>query len=208
LTEAIGIEDISKIDFGETTKVGSDEVPVFWCCGVTGLEALKSANLDLAFTHSPGNMFITDILQDDGASSDVDISSVVVEYNSKNSGYSSLSRKTLEILNGIDSILQQDFGNRGIKHLVVPGDFAKAALALSHSSSVAMVTGFPVHDSNIPDETDGLPGNYVIVFLLNSQKAYSVRGRGEVCPVRSKGGCRSKLFCKSFEFFENCGMSI
>ena len=69
------------------------------------------------------------------------------------------------MLKGIDSILQQDLGNRGIKNLVKPGDFEKAALALSHASSVAMVTGFPVHDSSPPDETDGLPGEaFSIVF--------------------------------------------
>ena len=179
--EAIGIDTISKPDFGEVTKLKLDEIPVFWCCGVTGLEALKSANLDLAFSHSPGCMFITDVVQDNTASkigsNDMPLISAVIEYNSKASCYSSLSQITLTMLNDIYFIVQQDLGGRGIKNLVIPEDFVKSALALSHASSVAMVTGFPVHEGDPPDETDGLTGkpnteDDVIDDLLAYFKSY------------------------------------
>ncbi len=38
-----------------------DEVPVFWACGVTPQLALEQARLELAITHSPGCMFVTDL---------------------------------------------------------------------------------------------------------------------------------------------------
>ena len=36
------------------------EVPVFWACGVTPQAVLMKAKPDLAITHSPGCMFVTD----------------------------------------------------------------------------------------------------------------------------------------------------
>ena len=38
------------------------EVPVFWPCGVTPQAAIENAKPPLVVTHSPGHMFITDIL--------------------------------------------------------------------------------------------------------------------------------------------------
>ena len=60
----IGIEDLNQVDYGDTTAVDDDEVPVFWCCGVTALEAIKEAKPDLAFTHSPGCMYVSDLKQE------------------------------------------------------------------------------------------------------------------------------------------------
>ena len=61
--EIIGIENVDQPDYGEvSTKLNEDDVAVFWCCGVTGVEVLKRAQLPLAFTHAPGRMFITDKL--------------------------------------------------------------------------------------------------------------------------------------------------
>ena len=58
---AIGIKDLSKPDFGEAVTVGEDEIPVFWCCGVTPQSAVMSAKPPIAISHAPGHMFITDV---------------------------------------------------------------------------------------------------------------------------------------------------
>jgi uncharacterized protein YcsI (UPF0317 family) len=58
---AIGIGDIGCPDFGEPVTIHPGEVPVFWACGVTPQVALENARCDLAITHSPGHMFITDL---------------------------------------------------------------------------------------------------------------------------------------------------
>lgn len=60
--EEIGIEDINKVDFGESVTIKEGEVPVFWGCGVTPMKAIMNARLSLAITHSPGHMFVTDKL--------------------------------------------------------------------------------------------------------------------------------------------------
>lgn len=57
----IGIEDIDMPDFGERSLIREGEIPVFWACGVTPQEAIRSASLPFAITHSPGHMVITDI---------------------------------------------------------------------------------------------------------------------------------------------------
>jgi len=57
---AIGIADLARVDFGEPVPVSEDEVPVFWACGVTPQLALAQARPELAITHAPGHMFITD----------------------------------------------------------------------------------------------------------------------------------------------------
>ena len=38
----------------------ADEIPVFWACGVTALEAVVRAAPDLALCHAPGHMLVTD----------------------------------------------------------------------------------------------------------------------------------------------------
>ncbi|MCL2856434.1 MAG: putative hydro-lyase [Oscillospiraceae bacterium] len=58
----IGISDISKPDYGEAVEIREGEVTVFWPCGVTPQVAINNAKLPIAITHSPGHMFITDIL--------------------------------------------------------------------------------------------------------------------------------------------------
>jgi uncharacterized protein YcsI (UPF0317 family) len=62
---AIGINDLRRPDFGDAVTVRPDEVPVFWACGVTPQAVLMNAKPDLAITHSPGCMFVTDRLADD-----------------------------------------------------------------------------------------------------------------------------------------------
>lgn len=59
--QAIGIEDITRPDFGEPTDIHDGEVPVFWACGVTPQVAVQNAKPSLCITHAPGQMLITDI---------------------------------------------------------------------------------------------------------------------------------------------------
>jgi uncharacterized protein YcsI (UPF0317 family) len=60
----LGVADLGRPDYGDPAPVRPGETPVFWACGVSGLEALKSAKLPLAATHAPGHMFVTDIAED------------------------------------------------------------------------------------------------------------------------------------------------
>jgi len=64
---ALGIDDLSRPDYGDAVPVNDGEVPLFWACGVTPQAvALASASeVPLMITHSPGHMFITDRLDAD-----------------------------------------------------------------------------------------------------------------------------------------------
>jgi uncharacterized protein YcsI (UPF0317 family) len=58
---AIGIKDLNRPDFGDAVPIGSDEVPVFWACGVTPQVVARLARPPLMITHAPGHMFVTDL---------------------------------------------------------------------------------------------------------------------------------------------------
>lgn len=58
---AIGIKDIFAPDYGDKVSIQPGEVPVFWACGVTPQVAISAAAPDLAFSHSPGCMLVTDL---------------------------------------------------------------------------------------------------------------------------------------------------
>ncbi|MED5450592.1 MAG: DUF1445 domain-containing protein, partial [Chloroflexota bacterium] len=62
---AIGIDDLSKPDFGEPTIINEGEVPVFWACGVTPQSVAMSSKPPMMITHAPGHMFITDMKDED-----------------------------------------------------------------------------------------------------------------------------------------------
>jgi uncharacterized protein YcsI (UPF0317 family) len=57
---SLGIVDLARPDFGDPVTIHPGEVPVFWACGVTPQVAILEARPELAITHSPGCMFITD----------------------------------------------------------------------------------------------------------------------------------------------------
>ena len=57
---AIGIEDISKPDFGDPVDIYEGEVPMFWACGVTPQSVVMTSKPPFAITHAPGHMLITD----------------------------------------------------------------------------------------------------------------------------------------------------
>lgn len=57
---ALGINDLTKPDFGQPTEIHAGEVPVFWACGVTPQAAVMESRPPFAISHAPGHMFITD----------------------------------------------------------------------------------------------------------------------------------------------------
>ena len=76
--QRLGIKDIGNPEFGDApvnadhfmpTGNGSDDdnlVPIFWGCGVTSLEAVRSARLDgTVIGHSPGHMIVLDATDSD-----------------------------------------------------------------------------------------------------------------------------------------------
>jgi len=61
LPGTIGIKDLAKPDYGDTVPVESDELPVFWACGVTPQAVIAEVRPDFCVTHAPGCMLITDL---------------------------------------------------------------------------------------------------------------------------------------------------
>jgi len=61
LPELIGIRDISRPDYGDAVEVKPDELPVFWACGVTPQAVIATIAPDIAITHAPGSMLISDL---------------------------------------------------------------------------------------------------------------------------------------------------
>ena len=59
--ELIGIRDLARPDCGDAVTVGTDELPVFWACGVTPQAVIAEAKPDFCITHAPGAMLITDL---------------------------------------------------------------------------------------------------------------------------------------------------
>ena len=58
--QMIGIDDISKPDYGDAIEIKPDEIPLFWPCGVTPQNVITNMKLPFAITHAPGHMFVTD----------------------------------------------------------------------------------------------------------------------------------------------------
>ncbi len=58
---AIAISNIDSPDFGDAVTTHEGEIPVFWACGVTTQTAILQAKPEIAITHAPGHMFITDM---------------------------------------------------------------------------------------------------------------------------------------------------
>lgn len=57
---SIGIQDVMRPDWGDAVSLKPGEVPVFWGCGVTSQMAVTQAAPEIAITHAPGAMLITD----------------------------------------------------------------------------------------------------------------------------------------------------
>jgi len=61
LPAQIGVTDLAHPDFGDAVPVATDELLVFWACGVTPQAVAMAARPPLMITHSPGCMFVTDL---------------------------------------------------------------------------------------------------------------------------------------------------
>ncbi|MFV0295474.1 MAG: putative hydro-lyase [Hyphomicrobiaceae bacterium] len=61
LPHLIGIPDITRPDYGDPVAVNDDELPVFWACGVTPQAVIAEVAPELAITHAPGAMLISDL---------------------------------------------------------------------------------------------------------------------------------------------------
>lgn len=66
--EIIGISDLYNPDqcnFGEIAPVQSDEIALFWGCGITPQSVALEAKVSLMITHCPAHMFVTDRLTEE-----------------------------------------------------------------------------------------------------------------------------------------------
>ncbi|AUT01545.1 DUF1445 domain-containing protein [Nostoc sp. CENA543] len=63
--DAIGIKNLAQPDYGDAVTIRDGEIPVFWACGVTTQTAISYAKPELAITHAPGYMFISDLKDED-----------------------------------------------------------------------------------------------------------------------------------------------
>ncbi len=61
LPHLIGITDIARPDYGDAVPVGADELPVFWACGVTPQAVIATIAPEIAITHAPGSMLVSDV---------------------------------------------------------------------------------------------------------------------------------------------------
>ncbi len=64
--DALGIRNIGNPEYGMPVAIKEGEIPVFWACGVTPQEAIRNAKPEIAITHAPGYMFVSDLRSDDG----------------------------------------------------------------------------------------------------------------------------------------------
>ncbi|XP_069493546.1 D-glutamate cyclase, mitochondrial isoform X2 [Ambystoma mexicanum] len=165
----LGIKNLSAPDFGDPVQPLPGDIPVFWACGVTGIEAVISCRSQLAFTHSPGCMFITDNKNKDAPAQDVETTQLVHCISTNPLHYSIASSQAVEKIRYLEAVVGEDPGDRGIKHLFVQDELLKACLSLSHSKSILITTGFPTHfNHNPPEETDGPPGAIAMAAMLQA----------------------------------------
>jgi uncharacterized protein YcsI (UPF0317 family) len=58
----LGISDILQPEFGDPPIIASDEVPVFWGCGVTPQLVVMSSRVEgVVAAHAPGKMICLDL---------------------------------------------------------------------------------------------------------------------------------------------------
>lgn len=57
----LGIDDLNRPNWGDPPVIHSEDIPVFWACGVTPQAVAMAARPPLLISHAPGHMFVTDI---------------------------------------------------------------------------------------------------------------------------------------------------
>ncbi|XP_061742360.1 D-glutamate cyclase, mitochondrial isoform X4 [Nerophis ophidion] len=155
--DLLGIQDLSRPDYGGPVELQPADVPVFWACGVTAVEAIISSKPSLAFTHSAGSSVGLPGVQGSSPMGPPPHSMGLA------------SQRAVSKVRKLEAIIGEDPGQRGIKALFIQDELIRSCLALSHASSVAITTGFPTHYMHSPpDETDGPPGAVAMATMLLS----------------------------------------
>jgi len=57
---AIGIRDLSKVDWGLENLIRPGHTTMFWACGITAQAAAAASRIPEMIVHAPGRMFVTD----------------------------------------------------------------------------------------------------------------------------------------------------
>ena len=104
---------------------------------------------ELAFTHYPGSMFITDLKVTSPPPLSLDPAQYpcVVPLSRDGAPFfaSFVSHEAALKFSRMEEVILEDPGQRGIRPLFQESDLLGATLALSHASSVAITTGFPAN---------------------------------------------------------------
>nr|XP_023683233.1 D-glutamate cyclase, mitochondrial isoform X2 [Paramormyrops kingsleyae] len=166
----LGIQDLSQPEYGDAVDPAPGDVPVFWACGVTGIEAIKSCKSPLAFSHAPGCMFLSDLeTLSTAPPSDPKQCAQTFCISEKLPHYSLVSKAAVHQIQDLEHLIGEDPGQRGIQALFIQDELLKSCLSLSHASSVLITTGFPTHfQHDPPEETDGPPGAVAMVAMLQA----------------------------------------
>ncbi|XP_030339075.1 D-glutamate cyclase, mitochondrial isoform X2 [Strigops habroptila] len=165
----LGIQDLSKPDYGDPVHLHPGDIPVFWACGVTGVEAVINCRAPLAFTPSPGCMFITDLKNDNVTFRSSKEVPQVHCISQDPLHYSIVSAEAAQKIKTLETLVAVDPGDRGIIHLHRQDELLKACLSISHAQSVLITTGFPTHFAyEPPEENDGPPGALAIAAILQA----------------------------------------
>ncbi|CAM4571553.1 unnamed protein product [Lepidochelys olivacea] len=171
----LGIQNLSSPDYGDPVQPHPGDVPVFWACGVTGVEAVSNCKSPLAFTHSPGCMFVTDLKNEDAAVHNSKEIPKVHCISQNPLHYSIASETAVQKIRELESLIGVDPGDRGVKHLRCQDELLKTCLSLSHARSVLITTGFPTHfNHEPPEENDGPPGAIAMAAMLQSLEKHVV----------------------------------
>ncbi|XP_075782836.1 D-glutamate cyclase, mitochondrial isoform X1 [Pelodiscus sinensis] len=165
----LGIQNLSNPDYGDPVQSHPGDIPVFWACAVTGVEAVSNCKSPLAFTHSPDCTFITDLKNEDVAVHNSKEIPTVHCISQNPLHYSIASATAIQKIRNLESLIGIDPGNRGIKHLCCQDELLKACLSLSHARSVLITTGLPTHfNHQPPEENDGPLGAIAMAAMLQS----------------------------------------
>ncbi|NXJ71609.1 GLUCM protein, partial [Rostratula benghalensis] len=165
----LGIPDLSKPDYGDPVHLHPGDIPVFWACGVTGVEAVINCRAPLAFTHSPGCMFVTDLKNDNVTTQSSREAPQVHCISQDPLHYSIVSAEAAQKIRNLETLIGIDPGERGIIHLLRREELLRACLSISHARSVLVATGFPTHFTyEPPEENDGPPGALAIAAILQA----------------------------------------
>uniref|UniRef100_A0A8D0C8Z1 D-glutamate cyclase, mitochondrial n=1 Tax=Salvator merianae TaxID=96440 RepID=A0A8D0C8Z1_SALMN len=165
----LGIKDLSNPDYGDAVQFHPEDVPVFWACGVTAVEAVCNCKCPLAFTHSPGCMFITDVKDKDPTDDSSKEIPEVYHICENPVHYTIVSEAAVQKIRYLEDMVGEDPGDRGVKHLCTQDELLKASLAISHAQSVLITTGFPTHFKyDPPEENDGPPGAVAMAAMLKA----------------------------------------